>query len=293
MANERILLHAGDLRVEILPAAGGGIARFDRVDGERRQPLLRGSDVDSDDALTTGCFPLVAFANRIRGGTFLCDGRTIRLTPNLAGDISPLHGQGWRAAWTVAGADERHATLTYRHEAGEWPWTYDAEQRVALDAEGLTLTLSCVNRSAERMPCGLAFHPYYPCDAGTILDTRVERAWTIDANVLPVTSVPAEGRYDLRQRRICGQSLDNGFDGWSGEATVRWPGEAVGLRLTSRQARRFQVYSPPEGGTFAAEPVMNANAALNAPQEEWADLGVTMLGEGERTALEARFEVIR
>lgn len=286
------MLVAGELRVELLPAAGGGIARFDRFSGARRQPLFRGSDVDNDDALSTGCFPLVPFANRIRDGRFICDGRTVQLTPNLVGDISPLHGQGWRAAWGVVETGPRHAILRYRHDEGEWPWTYEAEQLIDLDERGLTLTLSCVNFSVERMPCGLGYHPYYPCDALTVLDTRVERAWTVDDAVLPVKAVPAIARYNLRERRIGGQSLDNGFDGWSGEATVHWPNEAVGLRVSSSDAGRFQVYSPPEGGFFAAEPVQNSNTALNAPQGAWPELGINLLPEGEKSKMTARFALI-
>ena len=293
LKSKGVALAAGDLCVELLPSAGGSIARFDRMHANRRQPLFRGRAGGSDDVLAMGCFPLVPFANRIRGGAFSCDGRDVCLTPNLAGDVSPLHGQGWRAPWATVEKSERAAVLSFSHEAGEWPWHYDAEQRIELDPNGLSLTLSCINRSAERMPCGLGFHPYYPCDAETVLDTRVERAWTVDDLVLPVESVAATGRYDLRERRICGQSLDHGFDGWGGEATIRWAGEAFALRLSSRQARRFQVYSPPEGGYFAAEPVQNANAALNAPPESWPDLGISWLATGEKAKLAVRFDVIR
>ena len=45
-------------------------------------------------------FPLVPFVNRIRGGRFTFRGREVRLAPNMAGDPSPLHGQGWLNPWT-------------------------------------------------------------------------------------------------------------------------------------------------------------------------------------------------
>lgn len=282
------ILVAGALRVELLPALGGALARFEH-DG---QPLLRPTPPDAASVLETACFPLVPYANRIRGGRFVCEGREIRLAPNMVGDASPLHGQGWLASWDVAAAGERDAELVFRHEAGEWPWTYKARQHVELDPGGLSLTLTCRNLSPEPMPCGLGFHPYYPCDAGTLLDADVARAWTVDAQVLPVENVPAQGRYGLSQRRICGQGLDNGYDGWSGTATVSWPGQPVSLRLSSPDARRFQVYAPASGGFFAAEPVQNANCALNAPQELWPDLGITLLEPGGHTQTHARFDVV-
>ena len=285
-------LRAGALEVQLLPEIGGSIGRFDRVVEGRRQPLMRGADTAVEDAVDTASFPLVPFVNRIRDGRFACDGRMVTLAPNMAGDPSPLHGQGWRAEWKVAEAGDDHATLTFHHNAGEWPWSYQATQRFALDEHGLSLQLTCRNLSAERMPCGLGFHPFYPCNADTVLDTMVESAWTIDALVLPVSKVPATGRYELRARRICGQELDNGFDGWNGSATITWPGEEAALRLSSPDAEWFQVYSPKAGGLFVAEPVQHANAALNAPQAEWSALGINLLEQGQSRVLHARLAVI-
>ena len=85
--------------------------------------------------------------------------------------------------------------------------------------------------------------------------------------------------------------MDNGFDGWSGEALLRW-GDGLGLRLTSPDAGFFQVYSPVEGGVFVAEPVQHANCALNAPEGDWARLGMAVLAPGEERVLRARFGVV-
>ncbi len=49
------------------------------------------------------------------------------------------------------------------------------------------------------MPCGLGQHPYFDCGPQTRIDTHVDCAWTIDANVLPVAKVAPEGRYDLQE----------------------------------------------------------------------------------------------
>ncbi|WP_293882008.1 aldose 1-epimerase [Sphingomonas sp.] len=288
----RLFLHAGLLELQLMPSIGGSIVRFDHVLGKRRQPLLRAGNGTISDVLDASCFPLVPFVNRIRGGTFTCDERIVTLSINSPGDPSPMHGQGWRASWEVVEENGDRATLSYLHPAGEWPWAYEATQRLALDKNGFSLELSCRNLSPERMPCGLGFHPYYPCTTETVLDTVVESAWTIDAAVLPVENVPATGRYDLRAPPICGQALDNGFDGWGGSALITWPGEQASLRLSSPDAGRFQVYSPPEGGVFVAEPVQNANAALNAPQVDWPALGLTLLAQGQCRALRARFDVL-
>ena len=131
------------------------------------------------------------------------------------------------------------------------------------------------------MPCGLGQHPYFPCTPATRLDTGVESVWTIDEQVLPVAQVPAVGRYDLRDRLVCGQDLDHGFGGWSGRAVITDPALPFRIEMSSPDARFFQLYSPAAGGLFVAEPVTHANAALNAPEEQWAELGLRVLEPGE------------
>jgi aldose 1-epimerase len=64
------------------------------------------------------------------------------------------------------------------------------------------------------------------------------------------------------------------------------------VRLSSPDAHFFQLYSPSEGGIFVAEPVTHANAALNAPEEQWAELGMRVLGPGEAMTLAMRLDVI-
>jgi len=259
-------------------------------DGAR--PILRKCNNGLEKVLDAASFPLVPYVNRIRNGRFVFRGREVVLAPNMAGDPSPLHGQGWLGRWHVDASDERHALLSFQHEAGEWPWSYEARQEFALDEGGFDAALTCRNRSEEPMPCGLGHHPYFPCGPQTRIATRVSDAWTIDANVLPVDRVPAEGEYDLSNRLICGQDLDNGFGGWGGEARMTDPGWPYDLRLTSSDAHFFQLYSPVTGGIFVAEPVTHANAALNAPEEQWPVLGMRILAPGEEMKLAMRVDVI-
>jgi aldose 1-epimerase len=288
--SERPVLRAGALELHLRPEIGGSIGSFDRlVDGERR-PLMRGTDQAQPHVLEVACFPLVPFCNRIRGGAFECDGRTVQLAPNMPPDASPLHGQGWLSRWSVVSCDAQRARLRYHHEAGEWPWSYGAEQTFDLDTRGLSVTLTCRNLSGTPMPCGMGLHPYFPCDAETLLDTQVDCAWMIDEAVLPVERVPAQGRFDLRMRRVCALDLDNGFGGWEGSAQITWP-DGVGLSFSSPDAAYFQLYSPPQGGLFVAEPVQHANAALNEPRADWETLGLSVLAPGEARELKVRFDV--
>lgn len=288
----RICLRTENLELALSHSVGGSIASLEWLgDGFPACGLMRGSHSDSNNVLDAASFPLVPFVNRIRGSRFTFRGREVALKPNMAGDASVLHGQGWLNPWQVLFADGQEAELAFEHAAGEWPWTYEARQHFAIDEGGLTVRLSCLNTSAEAMPCGLGQHPYFPCSEETILDTKVTHAWEIDAHILPTVKVPATGRFDLRERKVCGQGLDHGFCGWAGEARMSDPGWPAQILMSSTEASFIQLYSPAEGGLFVAEPVSHANAALNAPEEEWPDLGMRVLEPGEEMQLTMRLEV--
>jgi len=290
-----IIVSAGMLELCLSPSIGGSISWFEWTGGGRRTPVLRKCNSCHENVLEAASFPLVPFVNRIRGGHFKFRGRDIRLAPNMAGDASPLHGQGWLSPWQVESTTPSEAVLSFHHQPGEWPWEYHAEQRFALDESGLSLNLTCRNLSLEPMPCGLGQHPYFNCGGETRIDTQVTHAWTIDEQVLPVEKVAATGRFDLADRAVCGQDLDHGFGGWSGRARMTDPGWPFDLALSSPDSRFFQLYSPPHspvsGGIFVAEPVTHANAALNAPEEQWPELGMRVLEPGEAMDLTMRLDV--
>jgi aldose 1-epimerase len=284
-------LSAGNLALGLSPSVGGAIAWFEWRGKDSRRPLLRRRNNSPEIVLEAASFPLVPFVNRIRGGRFDFRDRQVRLAPNMAGDPSPLHGQGWLNPWCVDRAGDRDAALSFVHEAGEWPWAYEARQEFALDAQGLSVRLTCTNRSEQPMPCGLGQHPYFECGPETRIDTQVAHAWTIDEHVLPVEKVPAEGRFDLSNRLVCGQELDHGFDGWGGAAMVSDPEWPFTIRMSSPNAKFFQLYSPAGGGIFVAEPVTHANAALNQPKDRWAELGIRVLEPGDAMSLDMRLSV--
>ena len=291
MSDDLIILRAGKLETVLAPGVGGCVAAFDWVGPHGRLPVLRGEPRRPASVLDAASFPLVPYVNRIRAGRFNFRGRDIVQTPNMPPDPSPLHGQGWLGAWRVTAQSPDSAELRFFHPPGEWPWAYEAVQRIALDGGGLTLAIECRNEDGEPMPCGLGHHPYFPCAGETRLDTEASCAWTIDDKVLPVERVPAEGRYDLRERLICGQGLDNGFGGWGGCARIETPGVPFAVSLACSDAEYFQVYSPASGGLFVAEPVSHANAALNAPEADWPDLGMRVLEPGEMMRLTMHLEV--
>ena len=291
MKNSRVTLSANQLRLTLAPEVGGAIAGFEWIGNGRKVPILRQSPEPLRSVLDAASFPLVPFVNRIRGGRFKFGEREVRLTPNMAGDPSPLHGHGWTSAWTVESASSDQAVVAFEHQPGEWPWRFDSRQYFRLSSDALHMRLTCRNLSDEPRPCGLGIHPYFPCGAGTRIQTQVEDVWTVDEHVLPVERIAATGRYAIADDPVCGRGLDNGYGGWSGRALLTDPGWPFEVEISSPQARFFQLYSPDSGGIFVAEPVTHANAALNESDEHWAALGLRILSPGEEMALDSRIAV--
>ena len=288
--DRRVVLKRGALELELAPELGGAVAAY-RWRGENGSvALFRETPDGATDVLQTGCFPLVPYCNRVRDGRFAFRGREVRLSPNLPPQPHPLHGQGWREPWSVEEHGEASCALAFEHPAGEWPWRYQARQTFTLDQEGLKVVLACRNLSNDPMPCGLGFHPFFDAPADTVLNAEVTAVWTVDDEIMPVERVAASGRYSLVARPIARAGLDNGYDGWTGEATVEWPARQAGVRIRCREARRFQVYAPEAQAVLCAEPVTNANDAFRYPEEEWPDLGVAILVRGEIATLTARFD---
>ena len=291
MPSDTLTLSSPHLELQLSPSIGGAISRLAYLAAGNATSILRDSHTPLENVLGAASFPLVPYVNRVRDGSFIFRGQSVSMAPNMAGDPSPLHGHGWLNPWSVEEASESRAVLSYRHAPDEWPWSYEARQEFRIEEAVLWIGLTCRNTSGEPMPCGLGQHPYFPCSASTLIETGVTHAWTVDEQVLPVEKVPASGRYDLSNRLICGQDLDNGFGGWSGRAHMDDPAWPFELELSSLQARFFQIYSPASGGIFVAEPVSHANAAMNAPEADWPELGLRVLDPGEEMRLDMRLEV--
>lgn len=273
-----IAIEQGQARLVFLPEAGGAVASF-TVAG---RAVLRAAMSDTDDALMTASFPLVPFCNRIPDGRFLFEGREVVLPPNLAGHPHPLHGQGWRAAWTVERADGGEAVLSYEHAPDAWPWAYRAEQRFILGARGFRAELTVVNKSQTAMPAGLGFHPYFPRRPGETLTAANDGVWLIDTDVLPTIHHPGPWEADWAAGApVEGHGLiDHCYTGWDQRAVLRAPGQPDTVLTASPECRWLHVYVPPGEGFLCVEPC----ASRPNPFGE-GDTGMVVLQPGERRSI--------
>ena len=279
-------LTAGDYRLVVNPACGGAIARFDW----RGQPLLRQQVGPS--VLDAAAFPLVPFCNRIAHGRFTTPAGAVKLPPNMPGSDHPhpLHGFGWLASWTVTSHDWSRATIAHHHEAGDWPWTYRAEQHFALTQDGATFTLSVINLSDEPMPCGLGFHPYFPQDSSASYHGLHRCEWTTADDGLPVSLNCAAQPIDWwGNQPVAARAVDTCYADRHGPLTLTWPSRALQLTLEpSANLPCTTVFSPPGEHFFCVEPVSHPTDAINRRPE-----AIRWLASGETMQVELAFRASR
>jgi aldose 1-epimerase len=301
-----LALHCGNLHALVAPALGGSLASLYSINSKNGvyRDWLRAAPNGGQgehSPLAMASFPLLPWANRIRGAKFLFAGQSVRLKPRqLTGDHA-LHGLGWLHSWSVSSASDSHVSLCMRWVGtDDWPFEFTALQTYSLDNKGLTIELALTNQGDGPMPADLGHHPYFPHDRsgrGTRITAQVDGMWETDADVLPTVwnqhhaAVQAlQTEMDLRHF-----ALDNNFTGFEGEARVVWPD---GSRLTMRSTapmRYFVVYSPRDEDFFCMEPVSNCTDWLNYPGQDHshsgADCGGHVLSAGQTLAGTICFDI--
>ena len=286
-----IHLAVGAARVVLLPALGGSIGGFTLADC----PILRPTPDEalaSSNVRLASSYPLVPYSNRIRDARLSFDGRTFMLARNFGESPHSIHGVGWQRAWTVDAATSTRATLSLVHdakgdEAAAWPWPFRALQAFDLasdrDTRGvLTATLTIENSGDAPFPFGLGWHPFFPRDPATTLQSSARNIWINDANEMPVRRIAAEGPWSFRSPQGFGNAtIDNLFVGWDGRATLRSAQQRVVTTIEADSACPFLVVYAPEGRDFVAvEPVSHETDAFNRVASGAQGTGMRVLAPG-------------
>ena len=291
MSTPRIRIGSGVASAEVAPEEGGALTGFWWEGGDRTFNWLRRTPADAradDTPSRLSCFPLVPFFGRIRGGRLSVDGKTYQLPWNVPGIRHAVHGHGWQRPWRVEERQGDSLLLSYRHAAAEWPWSYEALQRIRLGADGpLEIDLEVTNRSDTAMPSGLALHPYFARPAGSVLRTSIERIWHRDAELMPTHSEPLPDTLPLAAGvRVDDLDLDHVFEGWSGRAEILWPRQAA-IEITA-STRFLVIVAKPRRDAFVCEPTTHNTDAFNLATAGVADTGARCLEPGQSQSLAMR-----
>lgn len=271
-------LTAHGWRLELLPEAGGSVAALKRGDRD----ILRPAPAGARDPLTTACFPLVPYANRIANGRFDFNGREIVL--DVLDRFAPhaLHGQGWLMPWQVEAQETDAITLLCRHAAGAWPWDWTARQRFTLGEDGLNAELELTNESAGIMPAGLGFHPYFAAGPESVLEFEAKAVWLTGRDPVPVGRAAPEVLADWSAgARIADRPpVDHCYEGWPGQARMVAPGGNGVTVEASENVRFLHVFTPAGADHACLEPVTHRPDAVHGAAGE-----MPVLGPGETVSL--------
>ena len=286
------LRHAAAV-IDLAPATGGAIARFDWCD----QPVLRPTPAEvvaEGDVRRHACYPLVPYSNRIEQARLTFRGTTHQLDRNFGDHPHAIHGVGWQRPWVVVDHDQDTALLACEHTPGAndadgraWPWPFRTTQWFQLRGDEqqavLRMRLTLTNRGEATFPFGLGWHPFFPGGAHTTLGFIATGVWESSDTILPVRHVPVADRFQFDPpRAISDMFLDNVYTGWQGEAQLRYPGQARFTTMRGDSAcPYFVVYIPSHGTFLAIEPVSQMTDAFNRAERGERDTGTRLLGPGE------------
>ncbi|MBI5719307.1 MAG: aldose 1-epimerase [Burkholderiales bacterium] len=292
-----IRLEAAGQRLGLVPALGGGVAEWCLVREGVDHHLWRPWSGASNDRYSLASFAMLPWSNRISGGGFEHRGRFEPMRPNRAGEPYPIHGDGWLQPWQVARQEARaiEIALASRGHGGN-PYHYEARQRFELHDDGLEQSVSVVHLGERPLPYGLGLHPWFPRSPGTTVQARVSGVWLCGDDPIPTahtTHFPPG--WDLGAgASMHGTLIDNGYSGWDGEATLRWPERGLVLRLTMMPLQTPRgpvppawclIYRPPAGEAFCFEPITQPIDAFHLEGRP----GLVELARGEALTLRVRW----
>ncbi|MCR9279350.1 MAG: aldose 1-epimerase [Pseudomonadaceae bacterium] len=271
-----VSLEHADWALQLDPALGGSVLRLQHCGAD----LLRTAVTPCNSPLESAAFPLLPFVGRIDQGRFVIGDETIELGATPGAGPHALHGHGWRGRWNAQMSYPDRVVLDFEHMPDAWPWHYCAQQVFVLSEEALTLNLSISNRSAEPMPAGLGWHPYF-AKSGARLYAPVQRWWPGGADSTPTRSQEIARSGMLEQVDVTALFLDNAFQRFGQHASIEWPERGQRLDMeTSANLGHCLVYTPANADYFCFEPVSHAPNAHNS-LEGSAITGLRWLRQGE------------
>jgi aldose 1-epimerase len=276
-----VTLSNGHLQAQVVPAIGGSLARLDALGSGAPFSLLRAFEPGMGVATPShmACFPLVPWSNRIGTAGFDFEGRRIALPPNRAGELCPIHGEGWQQEWEVESTSSTSVALLLDRRACA-PFSYVARLRYSLAASALDVGLEVTNCGNRTLPFGLGLHPWLPRTEGVLLRAGAVATWERGIDGLPMSpiAIPDDWNFSTA-RQLPVRGIDNVFSGWDGEAEIVWPESGQRLCISS-DMDYYIVYTRPDANFFCFEPVdhmINAHNLEGGPARH----GLRLLAPGE------------
>lgn len=184
LPGELVSIGDAELRARIAPAAGGRIASLQW----RGQEWLLGYSASNASTIGWGCYPMLPWAGRLRGGAFQFEDQAIALPRNF--DAHAIHGLGFAMPWQLLQRLPGSVMLGLQlPRDARWPFGGQARQWIRIEGDSLRLELELA--AEERaLPAVIGWHPwllkpehlqfapqhYYPRDAEGIATLPLQPA---------------------------------------------------------------------------------------------------------------------
>lgn len=212
--SQLVQLEAGGVRATVDPERG---ARLVSLTFDGHEVIGHADSVaEAGESIGTGCYPMVPWAGRIRGGLVAHQGRAHALPVEPEGNA--LHGLGRDLLWSYAGDG-----LFIVQIGDPWPEPGTATLQYSVRPDGVDLQLEWKPDHDTGLGCALGFHPWF---------RRVVDGVTVQATLTPTTMVE-RGSDGLPT----GDLVDAAPPPWddclrlAGPPQLSWPG-VLDLQLT-------------------------------------------------------------
>ena len=277
-----IRLVLSELEIVIQPDIGAAISRLTwrGIDVLRKTP---DSAIAASTVRQMCCYPLVPYSNRIGNGVLVVRDKTYQLRPNFPNEPHTIHGVGWQRVWQVKSEGKQRVVLTYKPTPdADWPFAFEAEQTISISNNAVTLAIRATNLDTQPMPVGLGFHPFFPIDKNTTLQSDWTGVWEMGEDKLPTKLIPTPANSDFTKARgVFDWKVDNCFVGWSRRAVLHYATHQT-IVTASSACNNIVCFAPNDGRNFIAlEPVSNINNAFALAAKGVANTGTRIIGRGD------------
>jgi aldose 1-epimerase len=156
-------------QLAVVVEVGGGL----RVYEAGGAAVLEGYGVDEMCAGGRGQ-NLIPWPNRLAGGRYDFNGRSLQLPINEVSMQNAIHGLVRWANWTLASLEESRVRVAYvLHPQPGYPFTLGVEVEYGLGESGLDVAVSATNLGREPLPYAAGHHPYLTVGEPTIDTARI------------------------------------------------------------------------------------------------------------------------
>ncbi|MCB4797254.1 aldose 1-epimerase [Neotamlana laminarinivorans] len=209
---------------------------------------------------------LFPFANRIKDGEYIFDGKTFNFNINEPANNNALHGLIFNKTFNIIETETEQNTAKIVLEYKEiepfvgFPFTYNLQVEYIFTETRVSLQLKIKNTSNKAFPFTLGWHPYFSSKnlSESIIRFNSSRKIKLDKrNITTGTKTITENEFKISDKK-----LDDCWILNSDEVLFKTPTYSLKFSSTAKQ-NFLQLYTPPKANIMAIEPTTGVSDSFN------------------------------